>query len=189
MSNPIRTGVLLTLLAASAVGWAESACTVAAKDTFTTQVDVGASATQSFAGDFRSQGVSTVIEKHCGSLDCHGNAARNMKIYSSGGLRLPNEAGAAPGQSATTLEEITANYLSIADLEPEQLTQVRAHGADPYSLLLIKKPLELERHKGGPAITRGDDAEACLISWLKSGIAGAVVDKNSCTKGANFPSQ
>lgn len=172
---------MFSLLTAALVVSLESACTVGSKDTFTTQVG-----TRANAGDFRSAGVTTVFEKRCGTLDCHGNIARNMRIYSTGGLRLPNEAGAAPGQVATTLEEITANYLSITNLEPEQMTQVVVHGADPDSLLLLKKPLELERHKGGPAITRGDDAEACIVSWLKEG-SGNTIDKNSCAKAANFP--
>ncbi len=171
----------MSLVVVAAIAALDSACTVAAKDTFTTQVGTVAN-----AGDFRSAGVTTVFEKRCGSLDCHGSLARNMRIYSSGGLRLPNEGGTAPGQGATTLDEITANYLSITNLEPEQMTQVVAHGADPYSLLILKKPLELERHKGGPAITRGDDAETCIVSWLKTG-SGNTVDKNSCAKAAVFP--
>jgi hypothetical protein len=181
MSKSIRRGALVSLLAVATLAGLDSACTVASKDIFTTQVG-----TRANAGDFRSAGVTTVFEKRCGSLDCHGSVARNMRIYSTGGLRLPNEAGAAPGQGATTLEEITANYLSISNLEPEQMTEVVTHGADPYSLLVLKKPLELERHKGGPAITRGDDAETCIVSWLKAG-SGNTVDKNSCAKAAIFP--
>jgi len=182
MPNAIRKGAFFSLvMAVAATAVVDSACTVSSKEIFTTQVGTAAN-----AGDFRSAGVTTVFEKRCGSLDCHGNMARNMRIYSTGGLRLPNEAGAAPGQVATTIDEITANYLSITNLEPEQMTQVVAHGADPDSLLILKKPLELERHKGGPAITRGDDAETCIVSWLKAG-GGNSVDKVSCGKAATFP--
>jgi len=53
--------------------------------------------TRASPGSFRSAGVSTVLEKRCGSLDCHGTIGRNLRIYSSGGLRLPNEAGLKPG--------------------------------------------------------------------------------------------
>src|SRR5262245_21697830 len=75
-------------------------------------------------GKFRTAGVSTVFEKRCGSLDCHASLARNMRIYSSRGLRLPNDAGLVPGGGDTTLDESTANYQSILALEPEATQKV-----------------------------------------------------------------
>jgi hypothetical protein len=138
-------------------------------------------------GSFRNAGVSKVFEKRCGSLDCHGGAGRNLRIYSSNGLRLPNDAGLKPGTGDTTIDEITGNYESLMTLEPERSNEVIG-GADPYSLLIVKKPLELEKHKGGPAIRKGDDAERCIISWLKEDLLNPI-DKDACTRAAVFPKE
>jgi len=143
--------------------------------------------TRASPGSFRTAGVTTVFERRCGSLDCHGGIERNLRIYSSNGLRLPNDAGLRPGAGETTLDEITANYQSILTLEPEATNDV-LDGADPYKLLVLKKPLELEKHKGGPAIRKGDDAERCLISWLKEDLINPV-DKDACARAAIFPKE
>lgn len=145
------------------------------------------SPTRASPGTFRAAGVSTVIEKRCGTLDCHGNIARNMRVYSSRGLRLPNDAGLVPGTGDTTLDEITANYQSILTLEPEETNRV-LEGGDPMKLQLLKKPLELEKHKGGPAMKRGDDAERCISSWLKEDSLNPV-DKVACANAAVFPKE
>ncbi len=143
--------------------------------------------TRASPGSFRSAGVTTVLEKRCGSLDCHGGLGRNLRIYSSGGLRLPNEAGLAPGAGETTIDEITANYQSVMTLEPERTNDV-VDGADPYTLLIVKKPLEIERHKGGSAIRKGDDAERCIVSWLKEDLLNPI-DKGACARAAIFPKE
>ena len=143
--------------------------------------------TRADPGSFRVNGVTTVFERRCGSLDCHGGIGRNMRIYSARGLRLPNEAGLAPGAGETTIDESTANYHSILTLEPE-LTNEVIEGADPYTLLVVKKPLELEKHKGGPAIRKGDDAERCIVSWLKADLI-TPIDKEACTRAAAFPKE
>ena len=138
-------------------------------------------------GSFRANGVNLVFEKRCGSLDCHGDVARNLRIYSSRGLRLPNDAGLVPGSGDTTLDEITANYQSIMTLEPEATNAV-IEGGDPYQLLIVKKPLEIERHKSGPIIRQGDDAERCIVSWLKEDTT-APIDKGACDRAAVFPKE
>lgn len=147
-----------------------------------------ATGTRASPGSFRANGVTIVIEKRCGSLDCHGNPARNLRVYSSSGLRLPNDAGLAPGAGDTTQEEITANYQSIITLEPEATNRVVAENGDPYSLLIVKKPLEIEKHKGGPVIRRGDDAERCIVSWLKEDVL-APIDKEACARASVFPKE
>jgi hypothetical protein len=138
-------------------------------------------------GKFRSDGVTTVFERRCGSLDCHGTVGRNLRIYSSRGLRLPNDAGLRPGQGETTIEETTATYQSILTLEPE-LTNDVLDGADPSQLLVVKKPLELESHKGGPAMKKGDDVERCIVSWLKDDLLNPL-DKEACARAAVFPKE
>lgn len=139
-------------------------------------------------GEFRSAGVSTVLERRCGSLDCHGAIGRNLRLYSERGLRLPQaDGGATPGSAPTTIDEVSANYLSVMSLEPEN-TNLVLDGADPYSLLLVKKPLEIEKHKGGPALRRGDDAEKCIVSWLTRDVS-TPVDIASCTRASEFPKE
>lgn len=133
--------------------------------------------------------VSVVFEKRCGSLDCHGTTGRNLRVYSSAGLRLPNDAGLKPGGGATTTEERIANYHALLDLEPERTRDVLA-GDDPYEMLILKKPLGIESHKGGAPIRRGDDAETCIVSWLEANVAtGQTTDLNACGRAAIFPKE
>lgn len=131
--------------------------------------------------------VSPVFEKHCGSLDCHGGIGRNLRIYSSNGLRLPNDAGLRTGAGDTTSEERLANYHAILGLEPERTEEVFA-GGDPYELLVLKKPLAIESHKGGQPIRRGDDSETCIVSWLRASEQNPI-DLNACTRAAIFPKE
>jgi hypothetical protein len=136
---------------------------------------------------FRTAGVATVFEKRCGTLDCHGDPARNLRIYSGQGLRLPNDAGLAVGKGDTTQDEVLASYQSILTLEPE-LTNKVLEGGDPYQLLVLKKPLGLEKHKGGTMIRRGDDAERCIVSWLEEG-PSKLVEQDACARAALFPKE
>lgn len=132
--------------------------------------------------------VSPVFELRCGSLDCHGTPGRNLRIYSSRGLRLPNDAGTiSVGNGDTTEDEITANYQAILTLEPEETNRV-LEGGDPNKLLIVKKPLAIEKHKGGQVIRQGDDAERCITSWLKEDLL-TPVDKDACTRAAVFPKE
>jgi hypothetical protein len=158
------------------------ACTVSSKGTTDRIVR-----TRGAPGEFRQKGVGTVFEKRCGSLDCHGNIGRNMRIYSTNGLRLPNDAGLTPGNGDTTLDESNANYLSIMTLEPEDTNAV-LEGGDPYSLQILKKPLEIEKHKGGPVIRRGDDAESCISSWLLFDPEHPI-QEDACRRAAIFPKE
>ncbi len=125
--------------------------------------------------------VSPVFELRCGSLDCHGQAGRPLRIYSGLGLRLPNDAGNLPGVNATTPDEIAANYYSVIGLEPEEMTRVIAGEDPPTALLILAKPLMLEAHKGGPAMATGDPAYLCITSWL----LGTGLDTPSCTAAAS----
>jgi hypothetical protein len=129
------------------------------------------------------QTVSFVIEKRCGSLDCHGNLARPMRITGSTGLRLytpdqfadPIEAendGVGPGGTeATTAAELEANREAICGIEPERTEQVVLGNLDPTDLMVIRKPTLRERHKGGAVFFKGGAGESCVASWL----TGAVI--------------
>jgi len=136
-------------------------------------------------GTGQTCGVSAMLERRCGSLDCHGFVRRPFRVYSKFGLRLPpleGDASVEPGTGDTTPEERSANYRSAVGVEPEQTQAVAKAGANPNTLLLYKKPLNVESHKGGVAINKGDDAETCLVSWLKG-----VTDKVACGKAAELP--
>lgn len=110
---------------------------------------------------------SFLLEQRCGTLDCHGQVGRALRIYGQDGLRFVTDAGTAPGMGGTTDIEHTANYQSVIGLQPELMTEVVQGNAPPTVLLLLRKPLQLERHKGGQVFQgAGDAAYDCIVSWL-----------------------
>jgi hypothetical protein len=128
--------------------------------------------------------VAQLMEHRCGSLDCHGSVARNLRIYGNEGLRYAPDASASPCvPRETTGAEIHQDFESVVGLEPESMSAVVAnHGADPQSLTLIGKPLGLQAHQGGTVFHVGDDSYECMTSW----IAGAT-DTAACL--AALPAQ
>lgn len=135
--------------------------------------------------------VSSLLEKRCGTLDCHGSLYRPFKIYGKDGLRnfLPEEYNdpvlaqqnmTFSGGLPTTVEELELNRRSICGLEPEKMGQAMAvpAGIEVTDLLLLQKPLgdidctgrEDEgcvRHKGGQVfIGKGADDTACVSGWI-----------------------
>src|SRR5579863_7327102 len=66
--------------------------------------------------------VADAMQLHCGTLDCHGQIGRNMRLYGQFGMRL-NPADDPLGQ-VTTPAEYDACYESIVGLEPEIMSQV-----------------------------------------------------------------
>ncbi len=118
------------------------------------------------------QPVSAFLEHRCGSLDCHGQVGRNLRVLGHEGLRLdPND---VPGGSPTTAAEIEANYGSVASLEPEVMAAVVGDGgAHPERLTLVRKGRGTEHHKGGALVVVGDVQDRCLTSWLAGTTDGA----------------
>jgi len=122
--------------------------------------------------DFKQ--VSPVLEQRCGTLDCHGNPARPMRIYGSIGLRAPdkkeaNNANYYPGGSEpTTDNEISLNYRAICALEPEIMAQVVTGAQRPEKLTLVRKPRLSEKHKGGRVWDQGKPGDQCLTNWLQA---------------------
>lgn len=106
----------------------------------------------------------------CGTLDCHGGWARNMRIFSQYGLRLAN--GDVPGGTPITQSEIDADYRSVSALEPEIMNklvadvQANPDNFHPERLTFIRKARGTEHHKGGVAMVPGDHLDNCLTSWL-----------------------
>ena len=124
--------------------------------------------------------VSGVLEASCGSLDCHGQVGRNLRIYSQLGLR--QDTSEFPGLDAgvPSAREVDSNYRAATSLEPELLSLVVGdQGKDPERLTLVRKARGAEEHKGGKAIATGGAADRCLISWLASR-----VDESACAEGA-----
>lgn len=124
--------------------------------------------------------VAKAMQPHCGTLDCHGQIGRNLRLYGARGLRLDRQANPADGD--TTPAELDASYWSVLGLEPEALTQVvRDHGAAPERLSLIRKARGDERHKGGQLMLAGDDLDSCLVAW----VAGAG-NAAACGRAAKY---
>lgn len=110
--------------------------------------------------------VADLLGKRCGTLDCHGSAYRNLRVYGSLGLRLaPNDRPLSQGQ--TTQEEYDADFASIVGLEPEIMSEVvQQGGASPDRLTFVRKARGSEHHKGGSLMQAGDPEDACITSWL-----------------------
>ncbi len=124
----------------------------------------------------------------CGSLDCHGQTGRNMRIWGEWGMRLdPKDISGGTfllaGQVPTTDAEYEATYRSVVGLEPTVMsTVVAGHGAHPELLTFVRKARGLEAHKGGTLITPGDDQDICITSWLASN-----VNTMECQVAAGYP--
>ena len=121
--------------------------------------------------------VGLYLDHRCGSLDCHGQTGRNLKLYGQEGLRL--DPTGLPGGGPTTMDELADDYRSVVGLEPELMTSVvEEHGKDPERLSLVAKPVGLQDHKGGKLFSKGSEQFNCITSWL----AGAV-DMTACADG------
>jgi len=112
--------------------------------------------------------VGDAMQMHCGTLDCHGQEGRNMRLYGARGLRLA--ADATPLDGDTTGQEYDSSYRSIIGLEPEVMSRlIDDKAAHPESLSMIRKPRGLEEHKGGQLMLPGDALDRCLVQWLAGG--------------------
>jgi hypothetical protein len=148
--------------------------------------------------DFRA--VSALLEKRCGTLDCHGTLYRPLRIYGKDGLRAftPEEYAdpklaevneTVAGGGTTTSEELDLTRRSICGLEPERMAKVPTGELDPNELLMLQKPLGdvscdgreddgCARHKGGNVfIGKGATDAACVTSWLR----GGAIDLGACS--------
>jgi len=113
--------------------------------------------------------VDTYLQRRCGTLDCHGQPGRAYRVYGFTGFRLYNvDAGLVSGQQPTTEDEVRANYQAAISLEPEEMTRLMAtQGTEPNKLMFLRKPLRIERHKGGPAMALDDAGYKCVVAWLR----------------------
>lgn len=132
--------------------------------------------------------VDAYLTRRCGSLDCHGQPGRAYRIYSREGFRLYQlqDGGLVSGQQPTQPEEQRANFQALVALEPEEMTRLMARqGDNPNQLLFLRKPLKLERHKGGPAMAEDDPGYRCVVAWLQIPVVnpdGSPIDKANRAK-------
>ena len=110
--------------------------------------------------------VSQVVEKRCGTLDCHGDPSRPLRVYGRNGPRLdPNLI--VGGDAGTTTDELAANRLSVCGLEPERMDAVIAGEEDLLTLSVVRKPILDEAHKGGRVFLQTSPGYICFASWIE----------------------
>ena len=126
--------------------------------------------------------VASMLVQACGSLDCHGTVARNLRLYGDTTIRY--SALAVPSiDLPTTPDEVAQDYQSVVGLEPEIMSEVvAAGGADPQRLTFYRKALGLESHKGGTVIVQGDPRDVCITTWLEGH-----ADASECDAGLSLP--
>ncbi|MFO0736989.1 MAG: hypothetical protein U0270_13970 [Labilithrix sp.] len=123
--------------------------------------------------DFQTykESVDPYLQKRCGTLDCHGQPGRPYRLYGFSGIRDQTEEGGSPlvsGQQPTTPGEVVSNYQATIGLEPEEMSRVVARqGQNPNTLIFLRKPLKIERHKGGQLMTEDDVGYRCVTAWLR----------------------
>jgi hypothetical protein len=127
-------------------------------------------------------GVDGFLAARCATLDCHGQVGRPLRLFSQDGLRIVDDAGDYPGGAKETEDEIFANFTAAIGLQPELTSEVFAGNYDPHVLLILRKPLQLERHKGGQVLQANDPGDTCLTSWLSGN-----VDFTACATAAAVP--
>ncbi|HVU02780.1 MAG TPA: hypothetical protein VHE30_13565 [Polyangiaceae bacterium] len=117
--------------------------------------------------------VAALLESHCGTLDCHGSPARNLRIYGVNGLRA--NGNSVTGSPDTTEEEVDRTYESLVSVDPEHLGAVFAEsGRDPERWLVIRKSRGTELHTGGTPLPAGEPGDRCLTGWIAGGTDGGV---------------
>jgi len=128
---------------------------------------------------FITQGVDTFMQRRCGTLDCHGQVGRPLRIYSPNGLRLNDGPNGARDDRGIQANESAANYYAVVGLEPEQISLCLTTQGAFTDFLLLKKPLGIDqggvRHKGGSVLRSTDSGFDCLLGW-----ASGQVDKAKC---------
>jgi hypothetical protein len=110
--------------------------------------------------------VSDAMQLRCGTLDCHGQVGRNLRLYGHYGLRLKDTDNPFDPFMSTE-EEYEASYRSVTELEPEMMSKVVKKEAQSIDLVFVRKPRGLEKHKGHTLMYQGDPLDRCLVGWVK----------------------
>jgi hypothetical protein len=146
-----------------------------------------------------------MLDHRCGTLDCHGQIGRNLRIWGCDGMRLQSNTSPAScsdtnGGSKTTPDEHSATYRSLVGLEPNVMSAVydgcqSASGSypppdscHPELLTFVRKARGTEAHKGGQLITVDgvdggpDPQDVCIVTWLEG-----QTDRKQCSKALGIP--
>lgn len=104
------------------------------------------------------QQVQPYVARRCGSLDCHGNPGRLLRIYSRHSLRAPG----TPRSSGMTQREYQENLQSFAAMD-------RPEAGEGF---ILKKGLSIDAgglaHVGGDVWTSVEEpGYRCIDAWLK----------------------
>lgn len=128
------------------------------------------------------QPVSAVMERRCATLDCHGQLARPLRLYSARGMRrivLEEEVNDPTNVTAgrgLTNEELYDNWRSVCGVEPEVMDAIQRGEAQATDHLMMRKSLGIERHKGDILFIKGDEGSKCLSGWLEGNLEPAFCD-------------
>lgn len=125
--------------------------------------------------------VEPYITLRCGSLDCHGDAGRPLRLYGGAGLRLRPELRG----DFTSAEENRASVLAFAGISPD----ASAGGEVSQHLALLKG---LAVSAGGLAHVGGDVWQSvedmgyrCLEAWLRGQLMDAPDIRAECALAAD----
>lgn len=166
--RPSRAPIFLAALAVLSGSCAVLALSCSSTTNTRIGIDAPPFSDQSFGpiGDY--------LDHRCGSLDCHGQPGRNLRIWGCEGMRL--DAGmipvcnrTVPGGGRTTTAEHQATYRSLVGLEPQVMTEVYsgcsgqlddagaaiyppATSCHPELLTFVQKARGAQAHKGGQLI-------------------------------------
>lgn len=184
--KPIWTHAVRVLLAGAVGSFGALSCS-ATPDASSTVTILEPSYSEFVSSGSNGSGVHVFLENQCGTLDCHGQVGRPLRLYSVDGLREPNDAGLTSGVGAETSSEIYANFLAVIGLQPEEMNRVVAGLDAPTQLLLVQKPMGLVSHKGGIRIVTGDPMYQCLTSWLAAPSGQETFNAAACTEAAQLP--
>ncbi len=72
-------------------------------------------------------------------------------------------------------------------VQPELMNEVTGGREDPEKLLVLSKPLRLERHKGEKVFEKGSLDYECIRSWLTSQGPGGAVNATVCSDALKNP--
>lgn len=162
-----RVGLLAAVVSLLFVGFGAASCVgEAGLETYACPNKPDPNKPDDFTQSVFGKSVSPFLERRCGTLDCHGQMTRPMRIFSEFGLRHPLENNVTGG-NATTLLELQANFAAVCNVQPAMMQEVfddRGVAAD--KLLIVNKARGLERHKGGKIVNVNDGGDRCLLGWL-----------------------
>jgi hypothetical protein len=179
-----RGAIMIAVITAVGGGGTLASCSAVPSD-----LRIGVDAPDGSEAGFRP--VAEFLDHRCGSLDCHGQMGRNLRIWGCEGMRLdPNDTPQCDrrlGGHVTTPAEHQATYRSLVGLEPAVMSfVVEGHGQHAELLTFVRKARGTESHKGGALVTPGDYQDQCISHWL-AGDTNTMAYVQACGMAIGFP--